>query len=399
MPTATAFQKLIIAALSAADSEAQADLQVKVPVFWSLYASKAAMPDLRYWYVYRETVKMLMGRNARKIDQTRRSSLSLGNQRNDVVSDGSTLAEATSESSELGNSSTVRGNTKTLTGLALSDSGESFSGTDQSYDDVNFYDIGSGSGSSTTRAHKNFTATRAHYSLNNALVKGTIDASDSLKKTVFTRMTDPIQGFKHAVSHTSTVILVASSTHNVTTDEGSAITQTDTTSEHIYNRVGGMKTDSDSDSVTDSTLTASRSFTANVFDGVSSHRSGAATGTVFGGDSNTQDSSGSGTMTHTSRHETRGLTISSTETHDLTTGTSLSLETSQANTLMLKLQQQYAHLKELFALATQQITAREKQAIPRQRHVFVVMTAQTPDSPGSDSNLQMNPCLPLLQLP
>lgn len=110
MPTATQYQDLIIASLSAADitGAVTSDLQIKVPMFWNLYALKARWPDIRYWYVYRETTKLLMGRLRSQIDTTRRSSLGSGNSNSTASGSGTQQARTYRQADSVGTSNTKR---------------------------------------------------------------------------------------------------------------------------------------------------------------------------------------------------------------------------------------------------------------------------------------------------
>lgn len=390
MPAAIQYQQLIIAALSTADSEAQADLQARVPALWDLYVIKAAWPDVRYWYTYREAVKLLMGRNRRMIDTTRRRSLAVGASSNNVTADARTQMNAASDATDLAAASTIRNRTHASNGSTTGTTDASDATTRTEAQDSNYYDIGSGSGRTDTYAHKYRLSNRLRYTLNEFGVQGTTTLSEKSTARDYARFqpfgtsTDLSSQETHHEEHFTDTSLgiaaVAHVTNHKTYNDGDLTSRADSTGRADRTHIGGMAIDSTEHVLADSQLDATRTFQANVHDATFHGVGGQIIGNTTVDDVADETGSGSGSMTHNSRHESRGLTLSRTDSHDTTVGASQSLETAQAEMLMQKAQQQFIHLTDLFKHASAQIKTLEQQAVLTNRSMTLEMLAR-------DSNL------------
>lgn len=403
MPTAAQYKQLIITELSTADSEAQADLQSRVPALWDLFTLKAAWPDVRYWYTKREAIKLLMGRTRRQIDTTRRNSLAVGNSNNDVIADARTETHAITETSEVGVASTIRHHENQSDGSTVGTSNVEHHSVRTDSETVDYYDIGSGTGRTDTYAHKYHLITNSHYTVDEHDAKGTLTLYDKstlndwghfVAQPTYSPTGTQLEKHRDTYSVTDAAIIlgVKDDVHTIYRS-GDLATRDDVVGYGERSRVGNLTTVNYTTGYADTQLDATRGFQANTRD--AHHRD--VSGFIYSlapnrvDDTTNEIAHSAGNMTHDGRHESRGLTLSRTDSHDTTVGASQSLETSQATTLMQKAQQQFKHLKELFEDASAHIKVLEQQAVISGRYPLGEMAAR-------DSNLVALCPLPMYSL-
>lgn len=405
MPTATDYQALIIASLSSAEPDALEKLTASVPKYWRLHA-RVPYPELRYWYVRRDAIRVCMACNTQQIDYARRAQnsrrTSVDSARQDSLAAGAGLDDSAALSDRTASSVyDSAGDSAGSGSSAASRTSSQTSASASAYDDT-----GAGTSSQNRVMHQDtYTSdegdvkreTAGQYDLRHRRGK---DAGDGT-----TRGLNVYQypGWEVDINPFDGTVLPSNTA--TTTTQMDSFTRSQV-SEHVYSGYGSQGSIAEpfreSDTIVTITRTPRRTadtemydrpvadagsptpsmsstFTAHVVSSDSASASASSSGSNQSASQLDSSAAGAGAST-SSGTSSSSLTASSERTAHGEGETARSMQgASQADSLMEKLHQRFLHLQSLWEQANETIQWLEAQRLALPAYVVRALTIQYPD--------------------
>jgi hypothetical protein len=383
--TATDLQNLVITRLSNADPTALTGLQFNVPKYWQLWNRQGVLPELQYYYTYREAIRYLMACLNQQVDYARRTQ----------------SASRNMTASSLANDTMTATGIETATSLANRSSSSAYSDVSNS--------TGTGSGASNRSASQvmnaNSSMSDTGSGANASSQASTLTSSSSVNASSCDsmasdqmRVTDVAGEQKHLTRSdkrsVGAAIVGAGVTENFSaTFEEMPIANNTTTNINTSGAQSQYIARQNSQQVNallqTSTQSSSSHFNSNRVSSDTMTGSGSSVMTSSSSSSFSMAGSGSGSMTGTGAGGSSMTASSSRVSVARGEAHRLAVNASASNSTMERLHQRFLHLQELWKQANETIKWFEAQRLGLTPYVLQALVTQYPDGINAAAANQM----------